>query len=123
MEIIILFAIIGIIGNIINNAAKKVQPTPTVVRPNRFEDLDKDFQMRDAASQSRYASQERQEDVSYNTFAASISTDVKEDEESLQIVSIGDDEKIEHQLNLSEESILNGIILSEILGPPKSLRR
>lgn len=123
MEIIIIFAIIGVIGNIISNAAKKVQPTPTVVRPKTFEDWDKDSPRGASSSQTMDINLERQEGVSYNTFGFGSSTDVKEDDEPLQVISIGDEEKSEHRLDFSEQSILNGIILSEILGPPKSLRR
>jgi hypothetical protein len=40
----------------------------------------------------------------------------------IQIVSLDEEKKKHHGLDLSESGILNGIILSEILGPPMARR-
>ena len=44
-------------------------------------------------------------------------------EAPIQIISLDEEKKKHHRLDFSESGILNGIILSEILGPPAARRK
>jgi negative regulator of sigma E activity len=136
MEIIVLFAIVGIISSIIKNAAAKTQQPPPVVYRQPFEVTSEEPASLEGTSlesshTERYSQESRfPASNSYASYPASyqaVSTDTDsgllEESDALQVESLEGDQMKQHELDFSEGGLLNGIILSEILGPPKAFRK
>jgi hypothetical protein len=140
MEIIILFAIIGIIGSVLKNAAVKTQQPPPIVYRKPFqgfqETTTEPASLEGISLESGDTERNRQEDrfpvsdpytaVQNQTGFQAGSTDTfasfLEESEPLQVESLDGTQVKQHKLDFSEGGILSGIILSEVLGPPKALR-
>ena len=135
MEIIILIAVIGLIGNIIRGMNKPQQTTPSQYPMRKiFEDIKLDpipsiskvqRSSFHSPKENRNADFETETDKGRSDFMdrGQYKLNVYKTSEAQQVVSKGERQNLQHKLEFSQDNILNGIIFSEILGPPKSRRR
>lgn len=136
MEIIILIAVIGLIGNIIKAMNKSQQTTPPQQYPIRkmFEDIKIDpIPSIVKVQRSSFHDPEKNNNYSLGTVTdegssdfidrSQYKTNMYETTQALHVVSLDEGQNSQYKLEFSQDNILNGIIFSEILGPPKSRRR
>ena len=145
MDVIVLFVIIGIIGSILRNAANKAHQPPPFPRRASFPGRTSfpvgtpgsSQENTSSSLESTDAGWSRQEDENrtaapdpyavassgYGEDVADEVVDTMVESEPLQLISLDDEHKRRHELDLSESGFLNGIIISEILGPPKARKR
>ena len=134
MEIIILIAVIGLIGNIIKAMNKPQQTTPQQ-NPMRkiFKDIKVDpISSNDKMQRSMFQVPEEPRNISLESTdkghlgsigRGKYGLNLSKTSDAIQEVSLDEGQSSQFDLKFSQDNILNGIIFSEILGPPKSQRR
>lgn len=131
-DIIIIFIVIGIIGNILKNIGRQGEwETPNAPEKPKMPVPQRagwqDYQPQPASSVPVEYYRTEIDDGSSNSLEG-ISLEAQTSDAALHVESL-EVEILPHPterqpgISLSRNSIINGIIISEILQPPKSLRR
>jgi len=132
LEIIIIFIIITIIGNLIKAAGQAQQQTRRqytgIPKSGGYSAEGTDETYSSSMSVPQYEAGLPSDKVSYNPEARNVTFS----ESSAPMAATGpaadDDaydiaEREQHRIDFSEKSIINAIVLAELLAPPKALRK